>query len=341
MVADGTFPARSAEVGRGHQPAGRGRADPAGRARPGRLRQPERAVRLPPDGLRQRPGRAAAGRATRELVSDPFDAAEVAARIDAALAGKQSLRMEVRGPRRGDAGARAAAAPARRRGRRAGAGPRRHRPAPAGHGAAEQGRHHPGDPPPGEEQPADGGRAAAAAGPAHGDPGGQPGARGERAPGELDRAGARDAVARRWPSGWTSTSWWTRCCRRSATGPPPSRGRRCAATAASAPCPRRWPPRWCWCSPSWCTTRWRTPSTPGRSGRSWWSPSGRPETLDVAVADDGHGLPEGFDLDDRRRAGPADRAHPAATRSSTRRCRSGPARAAGPRPLIRLSLRGR
>ena len=43
---------------------------------------------------------------------------------------------------------------------------RRHRAAPPRARAADQGRDHPRDPPPGEEQPADGGRAAAAAGPA-------------------------------------------------------------------------------------------------------------------------------------------------------------------------------
>ena len=49
--------------------------------------------------------------------------------------------------------------------RRPGAGARRHRTAPPRARADDQGRHDPGDPPPGEEQPADGGRPAAAAGP--------------------------------------------------------------------------------------------------------------------------------------------------------------------------------
>ena len=60
------------------------------------------------------------------------------------------------------------AAPAGRAHRRAGAGARRHRPAPPRPRAGHQGRDHPRDPPPGEEQPADGRRAAAAAGPPDG-----------------------------------------------------------------------------------------------------------------------------------------------------------------------------
>jgi two-component system, sensor histidine kinase PdtaS len=96
MVADGTFPARSAEVGAATSPrAGDGliRLDAHGLvayASPNALSAYHRMgyasdlVGLP------------LASATRELLSDPFDAAEVAARIDAALAGKQSLRMEVR-----------------------------------------------------------------------------------------------------------------------------------------------------------------------------------------------------------------------------------------------------
>ena len=57
-----------------------------------------------------------------------------------------------------------------------------------------QGRDHPGDPPPGEEQPADGGRAAAHAGPPVGGPVGAAGAERVRPPGRVDRHGARDAV---------------------------------------------------------------------------------------------------------------------------------------------------
>ena len=57
-----------------------------------------------------------------------------------------------------------------------------------------QGRHHPRDPPPGEEQPADRRRAAAPAGPAHQQRRGPRGADRVGAAGVVDRAGARRAV---------------------------------------------------------------------------------------------------------------------------------------------------
>ena len=131
---------------------------------------------------------------TRPLIDDPFDAAELADRIDGAVHGRASLRMEVE--------ARAAtvlfrALPLRPHGRpsgRAGAGPGRDRGASAGPGAAVQGRHHPGDPSPGEEQPADGGRAAADAGPTVRRSVRAAGAERIGAPGGVHRAGARDAV---------------------------------------------------------------------------------------------------------------------------------------------------
>ena len=96
MVADGTFPAVSDEIGAATSPrAGDGliRLDAHGLvayASPNALSAYHRMgyawdlVGLP------------LGNATRELLSDPFDAAEVAGRIDAALAGRQSMRMEVR-----------------------------------------------------------------------------------------------------------------------------------------------------------------------------------------------------------------------------------------------------
>ena len=89
--------------------------------------------------------------------------------------------------------------------RRAGAGARRHRAAPPRPRAGHQGRDHPGDPPPGEEQPADGRRAAAAAGPADRRPRGAGGAGGGGAPGRLDRDRARDAEPGRSTSASTST----------------------------------------------------------------------------------------------------------------------------------------
>ena len=86
--------------------------------------------------------------------------------------------------------------PAPRRGRahrRARAGARRHRPAAPRPRAGHQGRHDPRDPPPGEEQPADGGRPAAPPGAADRRTGGEAGARGGRTPG---RARSRSCTRR-------------------------------------------------------------------------------------------------------------------------------------------------
>ena len=74
--------------------------------------------------------------------------------------------------------------------------PRRLRAAPPRPAAAVEGRHDPRDPPPGEEQPADDLVAAAAAGPPARVARGEGGDRGVGAPDPLDRARARDAVAR-------------------------------------------------------------------------------------------------------------------------------------------------
>src|SRR6185503_8596569 len=83
-----------------------------------------------------------------------------------------------------------AAAVSRGHGRgRAGARRRRDRGAQPGPPAAVQGRHDPGDPPPGEEQPADRGGAAAAAGAAGGVAGRADRAGGVGPPGRLDRDG--------------------------------------------------------------------------------------------------------------------------------------------------------
>ena len=60
-------------------------------------------------------------------------------------------------------------------------------------GAGDEGRHHPGDPPPGEEQPPDRGGAASPAGATDGDPRGPGRARGGRTARGRDRRRPRDA----------------------------------------------------------------------------------------------------------------------------------------------------
>ncbi len=96
MVADGSFPARAAVAG----------ADTSPRAGDGliRLDSHGHVAYASPNALSayHRMGHASdlvglsLAQATRELAQDPFDAIEVAARINAALAGRPSLRMEVR-----------------------------------------------------------------------------------------------------------------------------------------------------------------------------------------------------------------------------------------------------
>ncbi|GAA1221464.1 sensor histidine kinase [Pseudonocardia alaniniphila] len=95
MVADGTFPPRAAVAG----------ADTSPRAGDGLIRLDAHGLvaYASPNALSayHRMGHASdlvglsLTQATRELVHDPFDAAEVAARIGAALDGRHSLRMEV------------------------------------------------------------------------------------------------------------------------------------------------------------------------------------------------------------------------------------------------------
>jgi two-component system, sensor histidine kinase PdtaS len=94
MVADGTFPARAAVVG----------ADTSPRAGDGLIRLDVHGLvaYASPNALSayHRMGHASdlvglsLAQATRSLVQDPFDAAEVAARIGTALDGRHSLRME-------------------------------------------------------------------------------------------------------------------------------------------------------------------------------------------------------------------------------------------------------
>ncbi|MBN9097248.1 MULTISPECIES: PAS domain-containing sensor histidine kinase [unclassified Pseudonocardia] len=96
MVADSTFPARASVVG----------ADTSPRAGDGLIRLDALGLvaYASPNAISayHRMGLAAdligvsLAQSTRELVHDPFDAAEVAARIAAALDGRNSLRMEVR-----------------------------------------------------------------------------------------------------------------------------------------------------------------------------------------------------------------------------------------------------
>ena len=145
---------------------------------------------------------------------------------------------------------------------RAGARPRRHRAAPPRPAAHRQGRDDPRDPPPGEEQPADGRRAAAPAGPPDGGAGGADGARGVGPAGVVDRDGARDAVAgaarTSVPFDEIADRVLAMCAEVAA---PESRGR-VVARGRSASCRPRSRRRWRWCSPSSCRTPWSTP--PGR-----------------------------------------------------------------------------
>jgi two-component system, sensor histidine kinase PdtaS len=95
MVADGTFPPRAAVVG----------ADTSPRAGDGVIRLDALGLvaYASPNALSayHRMGHASdlvglsLATETRELVADPFDAAEIAARIEGALAGRHSLRIEV------------------------------------------------------------------------------------------------------------------------------------------------------------------------------------------------------------------------------------------------------
>ena len=131
---------------------------------------------------------------TRPLISDPFEAHELAEHVLDSLGGGASMRIEV------DAGGATVllrTLPLVVRGlggRRRGAGPRRHRNQTPRPRADVQGRHDPGNPPPGEEQPSDRRGAAASAGPPDHQRRGPGGADRIGATGVVDRAGARRAV---------------------------------------------------------------------------------------------------------------------------------------------------
>ena len=98
MVSAGTFPPQKL-AGRRDEPAGGRRPGPAGRVRPGHLRQPQRAVGLPPH--RRRPATSSAptwpsspGGASADRVAGEA----VAAGIAAAVAGRFPDPMDVEGP---------------------------------------------------------------------------------------------------------------------------------------------------------------------------------------------------------------------------------------------------
>ncbi len=171
-------------------PTGGRRVHPRRRVGARHLRQPERALGLPQaradrrpqrqvarrDHPRAGPGHDATGRGDHQRGARWPDAARHRA-----------------GQRPGDGDpAVDPVAPGRRAHRRAGAAPRRDRAAPSRPRAGHQGRDHPRDPPPGEEQPADRGGAAAAAGAAARHPGGPGRARGGRTTGRGDRGRPRD-----------------------------------------------------------------------------------------------------------------------------------------------------
>ena len=123
--------------------------------------------------------------------------------------------------------------------------PRRHRTAPPRTRVDHQGRHHPGDPPPGEEQPPDGGRPAPPPGPAHRVRPGPRGAGGGGAPGRLDRDRARDAVPEPGRAGGVRRD--RRPGAGDGRGDLAGQGRPAGAPAASASWTPRSPPRCRWC----------------------------------------------------------------------------------------------
>ena len=142
---------------------------------------------------------------TAAAAADRVAGEAAAAGSAAALDGRSPTRWTSR-PTAHDLPAGAAAAAAGRTAGRARPGPRRHRRAAPRSGAADQGRDHPRDPPPREEQPADRGRAAAAAGPS------DDRARGAAALEESVRRVPRSPwCTRRWPAAGRTSSPSTRC----------------------------------------------------------------------------------------------------------------------------------
>ena len=154
---------RRADRAAARRAAGGGRGDPARRRRDGELRQPQR-------GLGRSTGSAtsATWSAARWPRSSPTCCA-TSRRVDESLAlvvtGRAPWRTEVDLTRRERLDARDPAGRGGAADRCDPAAARRQRAAPARARADDQGRDHPRDPPPGQEQPADGGGAAAPAGP--------------------------------------------------------------------------------------------------------------------------------------------------------------------------------
>ena len=294
MVCEGTFPPSGPRRG-AHRPAGRRRADPAGRRRAVVYASPNAQSAYRRLGV------------TGDLLDGGAGADDPGA-VPGPVRGQRRRRPDQGGAGRGDAGpdgARGArgdravpgaAAASRGHGRgRAGAGPRRDRGAQPGPAAAQQGRHDPGDPPPGEEQPADRRGAAAAAGAA---------GRSRRTRGPRWRsrcAGSRPSrwctrrCRCRWTSGSTSTGSWTGCCDRSATCAAAGTRVRLERTGSLRDPGRRHGDA----AGRWCSTELVQNALEHAFGRRTRRRDGHGDRvrlgrrMSVVVADDGTGLPDG------------------------------------------------
>ena len=195
------------------QPPRRRRFHPARRGRRRRLRQPQRAVGLSPDGSGRRIGGTQPGHHYPAADLRPVRGAGTG-RAHPRLAGRRVEHADGgRRRRRGRSAAHPAAGRARKGGRCRGADSRRHRGQAPRPRAAVQGRDHPRNPSPGEEQPADRGGAASPAGPAHQQRRGPRSVDRIGAAGVVHRVGARCACRCRWTRRSTSTRWWTGSCR--------------------------------------------------------------------------------------------------------------------------------
>ena len=174
--------------------------------------------------------------------------------------------------------------------------------------AALEGRHHPRDPPPGEEQPADDRGAATPPGTAARIGGGAGGDRGVGAPHPVDRHRARDALARR--RGRRAVRRRREAARADGRGNRlDARRRPCVSRlpAMRAICGAMSPPRSRWCSTSSCRTQSTTrsrgtvPARPKGACSCGWPRLG--SELVVEVIDDGVGLPPGFTVESSKGLG--------------------------------------